>query len=392
MYLDAIFYFAVILAIMAVADIIATATKAMIPSMFSISVICIVLFWSGLLPPNVLELAGISTTLVYVIYYLQLPHMGALMSMREMAVQWKTIVICLAGLVGMCVLNVTLGALLLGKLVVLAGTPPLSGGIVAYMIVSEKATAMGRTDLATMALAVFVLQSFVGYPLTSFFLKKEANHLLKGYREGVLEGEKEAIKTDKKPILPQLPEKYATTNTVLFKVAVAGVIGILITIVTREFLSRYVILLITGVILSEIGFLDRSPLIKSQVFGFSMVVIIGYVVVAGIGGTTPDVVLSSLVPTIGVIVIGTIGLGIGAMLAGKLLGFRKEMAISVALTALYGYPGTYILSQESVKAVTEDEKEKAYLTSRIEPKMIVGGFTTVTFASVFVASILVKFF
>ncbi len=392
MYLDAIFYFAVILAIMAVADIIATATKAMIPSMFSISVICIVLFWSGILPPNVLELAGISTTLVYVIYYLQLPHMGALMSMREMAVQWKTIVICLAGLVGMCVLNVTVGALLLGKLVVLAGTPPLSGGIVAYMIVSEKATEMGRTDLATLALAVFVLQSFVGYPLTSFFLKKEANYLLKGYREGVVEGEKEAIQTDKKPLFPQLPEKYITTNTVLFKVAVAGVIGILITIVTREFLSRYVILLITGVILSEIGFLDRSPLIKSQVFGFSMVVIIGYVVVAGIGGTTPDVVLSSLVPTIGVIVIGTIGLGIGAMIAGKLLGFRKEMAISVALTALYGYPGTYILSQESVKAVTEDEKEKAYLTSRIEPKMIVGGFTTVTFASVFVASILVKFF
>ena len=46
MYLDAIFYFMVILAIMAVADIISTATRAMIPSMFSISVICIVLFWS----------------------------------------------------------------------------------------------------------------------------------------------------------------------------------------------------------------------------------------------------------------------------------------------------------------------------------------------------------
>lgn len=392
MYLDAIFYFMIILAIMAVADMIATATKAMIPSMFTISVICIVLFWTGLLPPDVLELAGISSTLVYVIYYLQLPHMGALMSMKEMAIQWKTIVICLSGLIGMCILNVTVGALLFGKLVVLAGTPPLSGGIVAYMIVSEQANAMGRPDLSTLALAVFVLQSFVGYPLTSFFLKREANHLLKDYRNGVVEGGAEAVNTTKKTLIPQLPEKYNTTNTVLFKVAVAGVIGILITILTREFLSRYVILLITGVILSEIGFLDRSPLIKSQVFGFSMVVIIGYVVVAGIGGTTPETVLSSLVPTIGVIAVGTIGLSGGAMIAGKLLGFRKEMAISVALTALYGYPGTYILSQESVKAVSDDEAEKAYLTSRIEPKMIVGGFTTVTFASVFVASILVKFF
>ena len=103
---------------------------------------------------------------------------------------------------------------------------------------------MGRPDLSTLALAVFVLQSFVGYPLTAFFLKKEANYLLKNYRNGIVEGEKEAINSSKKPLIPQLPEKYNTTNTVLFKVAVAGVIGILITIATREFLSRYVILLI----------------------------------------------------------------------------------------------------------------------------------------------------
>ena len=75
----------------------------------------------------------------------------------------------------------------------LAGTPPLSGGIVAYMIVSEQANAMGRPDLSTLALAVFVLQSFVGYPLTAFFLKKEANYLLKNYRNGIVEGEKERI-------------------------------------------------------------------------------------------------------------------------------------------------------------------------------------------------------
>ena len=62
---------------------------------------------------------------MYVIYYLQLPHSGGSYEHEEMAVQWKTIVICLVGLVGMCILNVTVGTLLLGKLVVLAGTPPL---------------------------------------------------------------------------------------------------------------------------------------------------------------------------------------------------------------------------------------------------------------------------
>ncbi|MEF9955265.1 MAG: hypothetical protein RR225_05270 [Clostridium sp.] len=391
MYLDAIVYFAVLMAIFAAGDIISTATKAMIPSMFSISVICIVLFWTGILPPDVLELAGISSTLVYVVYYLQLPHMGALISVKEMIAQWKTVVICMAGLVGMCAATMTIGIVLFGKMTALAGTPPLTGGIVAYLIVSEKALAMNRPDLATLALTIYVLQSFVGYPLTAFFLKKEARRLAIDFRNGKTE-EAVHVEETKKRLLPPMPEKYITNNTILFKVAIAGVIGILITIVTKEFLSRYVILLIVGVILSEIGFLDKAPLIKSQAFGFTMVVIVGYVVVAGIGGTTPDVVLSMLGPSVGIILVGSAGLCIGAAIAGKIVGFRKEMAMSVALTALYGYPGNFILSQESVKAVAENDAEKEYITTRIEPQMIVGGFTTVTIASVLVASVIVKFF
>lgn len=391
MYLDAIFYFMVIMLIFVVGDIVSTATKAMIPSMFTISIICVVLFWGGILPPNILELAGIGTTLIYVVYYLQLPHMGALMSVREMAVQWKTVVICFAGLVGMCAATLSIGVLLFGKQIALAGTPPLTGGIVAYMIVSEQAIAMGKPELGTLALAVFILQSFVGYPLTAYFLKKEAKRLVGDFRNGkITETVRDSVQ--QKPLLPQLPEKYVTTNVVLFKVAVAGVIGILITVATGEFLSRYVILLLVGVILSEIGFLDRAPLIKSQVFGFSMVVIIGYVVISGIAVSTPETVLSMLFPAIGVILVGSAGLCIFAALAGKMVGFKKEMAMSVALTALYGYPGNFILSQESVKAVAENEAEKEYLTARIEPQMIVGGFTTVTIASVLIASVIIKLF
>ena len=112
------------MAIFAVSDIISTATKAIIPSMFTLSVLCAILFWGGFVPSNILELAAI------------------------------------------------------------VATPPLSGGIVAYMIMSEGATAMGRPALATLALAVLVLQSFVGYPLTSFLLKREARHLLGDYKSG----------------------------------------------------------------------------------------------------------------------------------------------------------------------------------------------------------------
>lgn len=213
---------------------------------------------------------------------------------------------------------------------------------------------------------------------------------MKDYQKGDVTLTAAASGPEKK-LLPQLPDKYVTNNTTLFKVAVAGLIGILITTWTQEFVSRYVILLIVGVILAEIGFLDRAPLIKSQVFGYTSVVIVGYVMVSGIAVATPDVVASMLLPSIGIIVVGCIGLCLFSALAGRLLGFRWEMAMSVALTALYGYPGNYILSQESVKAVAENDQESAYLSSRIEPQMIIGGFTTVTIASVFVASIFIKF-
>ena len=205
--------------------------------------------------------------------------MGTLMSVKQMLVQWKTIVVCLAGLVGMCAGTMTLGALIFGTEAAIVATPPLSGGIVAYMIMSEGATAMGRPELATLALAVLVLQSFVGYPLTSFLLKREARHLLGDYKSGKTLAQAGSCE-EGKTILPQLPSKYVTNNTTLFKVAVAGLIGMVITSWTNEIISRYLILLIVGVILAEIGFLDRSPLIKSQVFGFTSVVIVGFVVVS----------------------------------------------------------------------------------------------------------------
>jgi hypothetical protein len=95
-------------------------------------------------------------------------------------------------------------------------------------------------------------------------------------------------------------------------------------------------------------------------------------------------------PLFGVIVLGVVGMGIFSMLVGKLLGYTKEMAFSVAMTALYGFPADYVLTIEAIKSSTETEEEKAYATEQMIPKMLVGGFTTVTIASVIIAGIFVK--
>ena len=73
---------------------------------------------------------------------------------------------------------------------------------------------MGRPDLSTLALAVFVLQSFVGYPLTAFFLKKEANYLLKNYRNGIVEGEKERIQVFQGVVIARRGHGVSSTFTI----------------------------------------------------------------------------------------------------------------------------------------------------------------------------------
>ena len=64
------------------------------------------------------------------------------------------------------------------------------------------------------------------------------------------------------------------------------------------------------------------------------------------------------------------------------------MAISVS--CLFGFPGTYIISQEVADALSDTDEKKEYILKRILPKMLVAGFTTVTIASVILAGLIIN--
>jgi hypothetical protein len=66
------------------------------------------------------------------------------------------------------------------------------------------------------------------------------------------------------------------------------------------------------------------------------------------------------------------------------------MCLAVGVCCLFGFPGTFIVSQEVANAVGETSEERDFILTGILPKMLVSGFTTVTIASVFLAGFLVK--
>ena len=92
------------------------------------------------------------------------------------------------------------------------------------------------------------------------------------------------------------------------------------------------------------------------------------------------------------LVLGAVGIAIFSGLSGWLL-FKMplNLSISVGLTAMMGYPGTQVVSDEVIKGISLEgdytDTEIARLRGYILPKMLVGGFTSVTIASVVFAGI-----
>lgn len=385
-----------VLVALTLGDVISAKTKAFVPSVFVSAMIFIIGFWT-IFPADMVDLSGIGSPLSQLSMLLLVTHMGTLMSLKELAAQWKTMIIALVGIVGICVGSVALGTAVFGWDTAVIATPPLTGGLVASIMMSDAATAKGLNDLAVLAILMYVVQGFAGYPLTAMLLKKEGNKLLADFRGGKV---KSSVKNkiaatvveeeSKFRIIPKLPEKYDTTYMVLLRVAIVALLAVKLETLTGGNISKYVIGLMLGAIASEIGFVDRKPLVKAGSFGILMTSLMAFIM-AGLAKATPDMLLKMAVPLIGMIVFGVIGMGIFSIIAGKLLRTSKEMSFAVALTALYGFPPNYILTEEAAKALAETPEEKEFLMDQMLPQMLVGGFTTVTLASVIIAGLFVNF-
>lgn len=388
--------FVVVAGIMAVGDIVSAKTKAFIPSVFVAAVLFLAGFWT-FLPQNLIDIPGLGMPLALMSMYLLLVHMGTLMSVRELAAQWKTIVIALSGIAGMCVLLLTIGRLLVGREAIIAATPPLTGGIVAAIMMSDAATAKGLTSMAVLAIVMYVMQGFAGYPLTALALKKEGTRLLDIYRNDKEElaklnsqqvSEAEAGRS-RFQIFPQMPEKYLTVFVIITKLALVAWASVAFAGLINNAISPFVICLLFGVIAAETGFLERKPLVRSGSFGWLMLSLMAYVF-AQLAKATPEMLKGIAGPLVIIIVIGVAGMAVVSTIVGRLLGYSKAMAFALSLTALYGFPPNYILTEEAANALAESPEEKEFLMNQMLPKMLVGGFTTVTVVSVILAGFFAK--
>ena len=388
----------IILLIFGVGDIVATKTKAIVSMLFLSSVIFLAGFWTGILPSTLFNdstLLSVSVVLVCML----LVHMGTTIKVRDFIDQWKTVVVA-----AVCCIAISLGIYFIGGLIIdrnyaIVGAPILSGGVVATLTMQDAANKLGLTDLAIFAALVMVVQGFVGYPVASLCLRSEAKRVRKLVETGAeLKGVTATISSEnapvKKRLIPPIPDKYNGANVIMAKVAL---IGFLATITANGVngwiadatgsaftISNLIFALIYGVICKELGFLEEGPMGKASADGF-MLVVVTLSVFTNLGSSTPQQVLGMLWPLIVVVVTGSVTFMVLGTLVGKLVGMSWQMACAIGSTCLFGFPGTYIVTNEVVNAIAADEKEKKLMLDHMMPKMLVAGMVTVSITSVLIA-------
>ena len=386
-----------------IGEAVSNLTKAWVPSVFVTAAVMLVGYWT-IFPTTLVSDSMLIPFGSTVGIYLLITHMGTVISVKQLVAQWKTIVVCLAGLAGMCALCLGILPGIIGRDFVIAGLPPLTGGIVAATTMMNAANEKGLTEAAVFAITMYCVQGFAGYPLTAVCLQLEGKKLLKGYRSGELkiEGAADGVdavngkledgtaKAAKKKLLPPVPANWNSTVVMLMKLGFVGwlatQLGSIVIPVINMKISGAVYALILGIIFTTIGFLDENVLNKGNSYGIIMFALMMYVF-DGLKDCTPDMLASIIGPMILLIVVGVAGMAILCFIVAKVLKMSFLLSFATALTALYGFPPNAVITEATCTALAQTPEEKEFLMSKMFPPMIVGGFTTVTITSVVIAGV-----
>ena len=375
-------------------EVISALTKAWVTSVFASACILLVGYWT-VLPYDLVKdsfLVPFGSTLGI---FLLIVHMGTVISLKTLMEQWRTVTICLAGLVGMCLAVYYLCPFFMDHALVITGLPPLTGGVVAATMMQAAAEAQGLKTAAVFAISMYCIQGFAGYPLTAICMKMEGKRLLAEYRGGQRVDAAELAAVKSVTALPSserrgplaLPDSWNSPVVILTKMGIVAWLAFMTG--TWTGVSGAVWALVYGVIFCSLGFLETDALHRANSFNILMFALTMFVF-QGLKDCTPEMLLGIITPMVIMIVIGVAGMAIFAYVIAKVLKQSFAMSFANCLTALYGFPFNAIITESTCKAMAQTKEEEEFLMSKMFPSMIVGGFVTVTIASVVIAGVFVN--
>lgn len=381
----------IVLAFVALGELVSMWARARVPSLLVAMLGIFLVAKIGIVPDTVVD----DSVLVTAYSILKAPllfHMGSLIPLRTLLKQWRSALIAAGGMaVALCLLLVVVTPLF-GFSHTVAGAGPLTGGIVAASLTTNGLSGAGvASSIVILPSLVLMLQSLPAMPMTNFLLRRYATSLrdsgdLEELAAAQAEHDEQSAKTGK---LVNLPSALVDNQLLmLFVVLLGGTLATLLSVPTH--IPATILALVLGIVSTAIGLTPERTLERANTFGIAMAGVIATVMAPLVTASIHDVI-AAILPLVVILAAGAFGILLGGFLVTKLLRWKTNLGMSVALTAMYGFPADYLLTNEVVRATARDEEERAALLNVMLPPMLVGGFTSVSAGSVVIASIMVSF-
>lgn len=367
----------------AIGSVVSVKTKGVVGEVLFLCIFYAIGFAAGIIPEDSLTSTGLPAMMGAFGLLLIVGNLGTMIELRRFLQEWRTVLVCLGGLVVMTIVCWSIGTVVYDKYYALMSIPPLAGGVVATQMVNQVANAAGMPEYAAFAALVCSFQAFVGIPLSAWLLRKHCDKVVadKAYIEDLSAQSKFPNLRIIKPFPPILNDGTMMVTRLLLVVLagtwISGWSGI----------PAAVVILILGILCTEIGFLERETLSKAGYMNFLMLAVI-MLLPMDFSTLTIKSLAGMVAPMVFFILLGTVGLMVGGALAGKIVKMDWKLSASLALSAFTGYPLTEIIVRSVVKGYRLPEAENKKLLDMVLPQMIIAGFTTVTLASVFMAGVI----
>lgn len=391
---DMLLWFSVVLVLFAIGDLIASKTKAKVSAVFVTLLLFLILFVTKAIPADIIEKAGMTAAASWSVPMIMF-SMGTMLNVKQFIDEWRTVLTAWLGIVAVIVC-VSLYIPLFGKSTVLTSIPVINGALPATTIMTQAALEKGLTLAAATATVVFAIQKFIGTPIASRAALQEANRLLVEYHEAKSKGidlanvdtdkkEAENTGTKVKQAFCEKYDKYYSTNVCIFFIALFSYLGYELSEIIH--VNYSIVCLVVGVIVTRIGIVPKDILEKGKIKGFINMVVFAAVIPSLAKVSLTDLI-SLFVPIVGMFAASIIGifLMMKVLPGWKIIG-SKPLAFGVGFCQMLGFPTTYLISNEVCNAVGETEEERAYLMSKIMPKLVVGGMACMI--SIVVAGLMV---
>lgn len=374
-------------ALIALGEVISTLTKARMPMLLTAMLGFLFLKWAGVFPDSILK-SAILPSLGAIAIAPAIMHMGTMMPLKTLRSQWKAVVISIFGIIGSTTLILVIVSLVFDFRIAASGAGPIAGGLVALLITIDKLNELNLEYLIVLPALVQGLQSVIGLPLSSMIMKRYGQYYLK--HELQPQDIKDSDENDSTKN-ERLRHRFPLLQNDIIRLFIMFVLASLAFVIGEATHIHYTLIsLAFGIIGLKVGLFEQAELEHNKSFTIILVTIM-LIVIGSMGDITPGDLWHHLPAILLILFVGTIGILLGGAFAAKLIGWKYTKALPVALTALYGFPGDFMICKEVSRSVTDDKKEQDAVFKELLSPMLIGGFTTVTVASVILTGILMNF-